>query len=50
MSEHISEIELYVILVTLEKLWKLESDTFNFEMSSSQAKQIKCSAAKVGFS
>ncbi len=41
------ELKLYIILATLENF---ESDTFNHEMSLSQAKLVQCSQAMVTFS
>ncbi len=31
---HVSKMELYIILSTLEKVWMLESDNFNHEIST----------------
>ncbi len=34
MIEHVSRMELYIILSTLEKVGMLESDNFNHEISA----------------
>ncbi len=47
MTEHPSEMQLYIILAILDNF---ESDTFNKEITSSQAKPVQCFPAMVGFS
>ncbi len=44
-TEHTHPIELYIILATLEKLWMLESGTFNYKRTLSEAKPVQCSPA-----
>ncbi len=41
-TEHMSEMELYIILATLENFE-------NYKMSSSQGRSVQCSPAMIGF-
>ncbi len=50
MIKQASEIELYIILATLETFDTLELDTFNHVISSCQTKPFQGSQAMIGFS
>ncbi len=48
-TEHGSQMELYIILATLDK-FECWNRTLNHKMILSQAKPVQCSSAMVGFS